>query len=405
MRPSLQGIKVLDMTQYLSGPTVTRLMAELGAEVIKIEQAPYGDPSRTMAIMREGRSGYFVQQNRGKRSVCLDFNHPEGRPVLDALIAQADVFVENYGPGVMERRGLDWASLGPKHPRLVMASISGFGKAPGVDPAYAKKTAFDLIAQSMSGFLHLTGPADGPPMPVGTSFADVSAGVHALAGIGIALFDRERTGKGQHIDISMVDALFHAHELAVQGPFLTGGRWSPTRSGEKSGLNAPMGVFRGPTGWITLHVMQGQWPGMCRAMGRPDLQKDERFKGLRERHKNRHELNAIVEDWMGTLPTDEAVLAALDAERVPCAPVFEPKNAVGHPYFESRRAVRVVPDPILGEIAIPGNPLRFSGQPEDLDLTAPLLGQHNAEVLAEIGYDAAAVAALVTAGVLRSGAA
>ena len=402
MRPSLQGIKVLDMTQYLSGPTVTRLMAELGADVVKIEQPPHGDPSRTLAVMRNGRSGYFVQQNRGKRSVCLDFNHPEGRKILDALIAECDVFVENYGPGVMERRGLDWATLGAKHPRLVMASISGFGKAPGVDPAYAKKTAFDLIAQSMSGFLHLTGPADGPPMPVGTSFADVSAGVHAFGGIAVALFDRERSGVGQHVDISMVDALFHAHELAVQGPFLTGGKWAPQRAGEKSALTAPAGVYRGPAGWVTLHVMQGQWPGFCRAMGQPDLATDKRFAGLREHQKNRHELNHIIEGWMATMPSDEAVLAALDGERVPCAPVFEPKDALGHPYFESRRAVRVVPDPVLGEIAIPGNPIRLSAQPDDLDLTAPLLGEHNAAVLRELGYSDAVIAELTSAGVLRS---
>lgn len=399
MQPVLAGVRVVDMTQYLAGPTVTRLMAELGADIVKIEQAPYGDPTRTLAVVKDGRSGYFVQQNRGKKSVCIDFDAPEGRAVLDELIARADVLVENYGPGVLEKRGLDYDSLQAKHPRLVMASISGFGrKGP-----YSHKTAFDLIAQAQSGLMHLTGPADGPPMFVGTSIADVSAGVHALTGIGLALFQRERTGRGQHVDIAMIDALFHAHEIAVQGPVLTGMKFRPKRNGSRSRLSSPMGVYPGPQGHIVLQVMQGQWPGFCRAMGRPDLVDDERFKDVGARQKNRDALNAIIDEWTVTFATDAELLAALEAERVPCAPVIEPVDAIGHEYFEARRMVRTVPDPVLGTVTIPGNPLRFSEQPGDLDLVAPLLGEHNAEVLAELGYDAERIAALHDAGVLRRG--
>lgn len=398
-RPLLEGVKVVDMTQYLSGPTVTRLMAELGADIVKIEQAPYGDPSRTYAIMNDGRSGYFVQQNRGKKSVCIDFDDPAGREVLDRLIADADVLVENYGPGVLERRGLDWRTLTSKHPRLIMASISGFGR----ESALSHKTAFDLIAQAYSGILFLTGPTDGAPTPVGTSVADVTAGVHAATGIGFALYNRERTGLGTHIDISMVDALFHAHEVAVQGPSLTKGRWRPKRAGSKSLLNAPMGVYKGPEGWIVLHVMASQWPGFCRAMGRPDLEHDPRFADLNVRQKNRDELNALIEEWMATVESDQVLLDLLDAERIPCAPVFEPANAVGHPYFESRQAVRAVHDPFLGELHIPGNPLRFSIQPGHLELTAPTLGQHNDDVLRSLGYSEEAIQELSARGVLRKG--
>lgn len=387
------------MTHYLAGPTVTRLLAELGADVVKIEQAPYGDPTRTLAIQKDGRSGYFVQQNRGKRSLCVDFDHPDGRAALDRLIARADVLVENYGPGVLERRGLDFASLHERHPRLVVASISGFGR----QGPFSHKTSFDSIAQAYSGLMFMTGDADGPPQPVGTSIGDVSAGVHAVAGIGIALFHRERTGRGQHVDIAMVDALFHAMEIAVQGPYLTGMRWKPTRAGHQSRLNAPQGVYKGPQGWIVLHVMAAQWPAFCRAMGRPDLATDERFADIAVRQRNRHELNALVEAWMAGFATDAEVLEVLDAERVPCAPVLAPYEAIGHPYFEHRRMVRVVHDPVLGEVAIPGNPLRLSEQPHDLDLVAPLLGQHNADVLAEVGYTAAEVAGLEEAGVLRRG--
>ncbi len=385
------------MTQYLAGPTVTRLLAELGADVVKVEQAPHGDPSRTYAIVKDGRSGYFVQQNRGKRSLCVDFDHPDGRAVLDALLDRADVFVENYGPGVLERRGLDWASVSARRPRLVMASISGYGR----DSAWADKPAFDLIAQAMGGIMHMTGAPDGPPTPVGTSIGDVGAGVHAAAAIGFALFHRERTGEGQHCDISMVDSLFHQHEVTVQGPALTGMRWRPTRSGHQARINAPMGAFKAPEGWIVIQVMQAQWGRFCAAIGRPDLEHDERFADLNERQRNRHELNDLVEEWMATFATDEEVLAALDAHRIPSAPVLEPIAAVGHPYFESRNMIRTVPDPVLGEVTVPGNPLRLSSRPEPLELVAPLLGEHNAEILAELGYDDVAAAELETAGVVR----
>lgn len=397
--PILQGIRVVDMTHYLAGPTVTRMMAELGADIVKIEQPPYGDASRTLAVIRQGRSGYFVSQNRGKRSLCLDITDPRGRQVLDELIARADVVVENYGPGVLEKRGLGWADLHARHPGLIMASISGFGR----HGAYSHKAAFDSIAQAYSGIMALTGPADGPPMPVGASIGDVSAGVHAVAGIGMALFHRERTGRGQHIDIAMVDALVHSHDVAIQGPPLTGGRWTPNRSGQRSALNAPMGVYRGVTGWIVLHIMQGQWGAFCRAVGHPEWEHDERFCGLRERNRHRDELNALVEEWMAAQPDDAGLIAQLEAHRVPCALVLEPHNIPDHPYFVDRGAVRRVPDPILGEVVVPGNPLRFSEQPDHLELVAPLLGEHNAEVLTELGYDQATIDNLMTDGVIQRG--
>lgn len=397
--PVLAGIRVVDMTQYVAGPTVTRLMAEAGAEVVKIEQPPFGDPTRGMGIIRDGRSGYFVQQNKGKRSLCLDIDDPRARAVLDELIARADVFVENYGPGVMARRGLDFADLHPKHPRLVVATISGFGR----DSAFADKVAFDLIAQAYSGMMAMTGERDGPPMPVGPPIADVVSGVHTVAGIALALFHRERTGRGQHVDISMVDSLFHAHDIHVQGPPLTGMKWRPRRSGTNSSMNAPMGVYPGPQGWVVMHVMAAQWPRLCQAMGRPDLEHDPRFDDLFTRQRNRDELNAIVREWTSSYSSDAELLAHLEAHRVPCAPVLEPIDAIGHPYFESRRTIRRISDPILGEVMVPGNPLRFSEQPGDLDLVAPLLGEHNHEVLAELGYDAAWIEALTTDGVLVTG--
>lgn len=393
----LAGIRVVDMTQYLAGPTVTRLMAELGADIVKIEQPPYGDPIRSTAVVTDGRSGYFVQQNRGKKSLCVDFDKPEGREVLDKLIAEADVLVENYGPNVLERRGLDYDSLKAKHPRLIYASISGFGRK----GSYSHKTAFDLIAQSFSGMVNTTGDLDGAPMPVGSSYADVISGVHAFAGIGMALFHRERSGRGGHIDIAMVDTLFHCHELAVQGASITKGKWRPKRGGRFSNLNSPQGIYKGPQGWIALQTMAAQWPGFCRAIERPDLEHDERFATLAVRYKNGDALNPIIEEWMASFATDAEVIERLEAQRIPCAPVLDAADAINHPYFRERGMVRTVTDPFIGEFVIPGNPFQFSEQHEELDLHTPCLGEHNEEVLRGLGYTADQIEALAASGATR----
>lgn len=379
----LHGIRVIDMTQYLAGPTVTRMLAEMGAEIIKIERVPNGDPTRNYAIVHEsGRSGYFVQQNRGKKSLCIDFDHPKGRSILIDLIKDADVFVENYGPGVLERRGFDWETVKEFNPRLVMASISGFGKS----SSHSDRPAFDMIAQAFSGMMHMTGDPDGPPMPAGQSIGDVMSGVHAVAGIGYGLFHRERTGKGQFIDISMVDSLFHSQELAVQGPSLTGMRWKPNRSGHRSGINSPLGAFKGPEGWIVVQCMEAQWPRFAEAIGQLELLTDERFADLMGRMKNRDALNEIIEKWMQGFEHDEEILTILEEARVPSAPVLAPYDAIGHPYFESRGAVKKINDPFLGEFHVPGDPLHFSDFPDSPDLVAPILGQHNESVLQELGF-------------------
>ncbi len=396
----LEGVKVLDFTQYLAGPTVTRLMAELGADIVKVEQSPGGDPTRGLPYLRDGRSVYFVQQNRGKRSVCLDFSRPESLDVIRDLAREADVVVENYGPGVLEKRGLDYASLRELNPGLIMASISAFGRK---ESAYSHKVGFDTIAQAFSGLMHMTGEKDGPPQMTGASIGDVGAGVHALTGLGLALYHRERTGRGQWIDISMVDCLFHSHEISVQLAAMTDGRIDPWRSGHHSRIGFPMGAFRGPQGWIVILALDRQWAAFCRAMGREDLLTDPRSATMRERVRNREELIAETEAWMATFATDAEVLEVLEANRVPCAPVLKPSDALTHPYFLEREMVRTVPDPVLGEVTIPGFPFKFSDWDDLPDLLAPGLGQHNGDALGSwAGYDAERVDELVRSGILFS---
>ncbi|MGH7843051.1 MAG: CaiB/BaiF CoA transferase family protein [Candidatus Binataceae bacterium] len=395
----LADVKVLDFTQYLAGPTITRLMAEMGAQIIKVEQAPMGDPSRLLPAIKDGRSGYFVQQNRGKQSLCLDFAKPEAIELLRALAAKADIVTENYGPGVMEKRGLDYASLKKINPRIIMASISAFGKTGPLK----HRVGYDFIAQAFSGLMHMTGAPDGPPMFVGMGIADQGSGVHAFAALGYALYYREKTGVGQHIDISMVDALFHMHEVNVQVHELTGGAFVPSRMGSHHALVCPCGAFKGPEGYIVVLVLDRQWPAMARAIARPDLIADPRFATAPDRAKNQKELIAIIENWMQAQSSDAAVLKILEEHRVPSSPVMSVVGALEHPYFKAREMVRKVSDPILGELTIPGFPLKFSEFPELPTIEAPLLGQHGAAVLQQhLGLSDAKVEQLRSSGVLHS---
>ena len=397
----LEGIRVLDFTQYLAGPTVTRLMAEMGADIIKIERGPAGDPSRSLPAVKDGRSGYFVQQNLGKRSVCLDMDHAETDAIVRDLVRHVDVVVENFGPGVMDKRGWDFESLRALNPRLVMASISAFGR----DSALSHKTGFDWIAQAFAGVMAVTGPRGGAPHPVGMGMADVNAGVHAFSAIGYALFNRERTGRGQWMDISMIDCLFHMHEINLQVHQLTDGQFQPGPVGNHHQLLCPCGVYKGPEGFIALLIVQPQWKNMCRAMERPDLETDPRFAESPTRAKNQEILIPMIEQWLASFPSDAAALERLEAHRVPCGPVLNPVDAMTHPYFVERGTVRVADDRILGELLLPGFPLRFSDQSEYPARGAPFLGEHNVAVLGEVaGYGPERVDALMASGVLYSAA-
>lgn len=393
----LSDCRVLDFTQYLAGPTVTRLMAEMGAQIIKVEQAPMGDPARLLPFVKEGRSGYFVQQNRGKQSLCLDFDKPASLELLRSLIPTVDVVVENYGPGVMEKRGFDYESLKKINPRIIMASVSAFGRRGPL----SHKVGYDFIAQAFSGMMHMTGSPDGPPQLVGFGVADVTGGVHTFAALGYALYYREKTGVGQHIDLAMVDAIYHMYDVALQGHMLSGGQFVPMRIGSHHPLICPCGAFKGPQGWIVILVLDRQWANMTRAMGRPELTDEPRFATNIDRGKNQQELIPLIEAWLQSFPSDAAALQVLEEHRVPSAPVMSVIDTLTHPHFKERNMVRTVPDPILGEVMIPGFPLKFSAFPDLPDIQAPLLGEHNATVLSEyLGYTVGQIAELRTQGVL-----
>jgi CoA:oxalate CoA-transferase len=399
-RHVLDGVKALDFTQFVAGPTVTKLMAEMGAEVIKVELAPDGDRSRGIAYLKNDRSGYFVQQNRGKLSLCLDPRTPEGKEILRGLVAKVDVMVENFAPGVIGRMGLGYEEARKLNPKIIMCSVSTFGQTGPLanDPGY------DFIGQAYAGVTSLSGEEDGPPYPPMLAIGDVSTGVHGLAAIACALFYRDRTGEGQFIDVSLLDSYFHYHDWSVQTVSASGGAQRPTRSGRHYPSLAPAGMFKTRDGWIFIMAwLDHHWIKLCEIMGRPELGKDPRFIDNPSRLKNRSEIIKIIEDWLARLPSDDAAVAALREARIPSAPVLTVEQAMAHPHLIERRTVRTIHDRLMGDFQVPGFPLRFSNFPDELELDAPFLGEHNARVLSDyLGYAPGDIERLARNGVLFS---
>ena len=394
----LDGVRIVDFTQYLSGPSATRMLAELGADVIKVEYGPRGDPSRTLPFVAGNSSSYYTQQNRGKRSICINLGTAQGCALARDLAIKSDVVVENFGPGVLERRGLTWESLQKENPGLVMASISAFGKTGPL----SHLQGFYLMGQALSGMMHLTGDSDGPPQFTGSPIADCAAGFVLFGAIGHALFHRERTGSGQYVEVNLVDPLFAMHSIAVQGHSASGGGWRQERSGKQFSIVVPSGTYKGPDGWIVLQVLEPQWSRLCQAMGRSALADDPRFSTGEARVANAKELLQLVEDWMQTFDSDETLLAHLELNRIPAAPVLSPEDAMRHPHFTEQGMTRTVSDPSFGEITVTGLPVRFSSlTPNSHEPSPPNLGEHNAEVLREVlGLSDSEIAGLTEDGAL-----
>jgi crotonobetainyl-CoA:carnitine CoA-transferase CaiB-like acyl-CoA transferase len=397
----LDGYKVLDFTQIVAGPTCTLMLAEMGAEVIKVELAPAGDGARLGPVVVAGRSGYFVQHNRGKKDLCLDAKTPEGLAILKGLVAKVDVLVENYAPGVIGRLGLGYEVVSKINPRLVMCSISAFGqKGP-----LAQEPGFDWVGAAYSGISSMGGEKDGPPIFPMVAMGDVSTGAHAMGAICAALLYRERTGRGQYLDLSLLDTYAHYHEASFQMYSLSKGAINPTRSGAHSWYACPAGVFKGRERYIIIIApLEQHWTKLCEAMGQPELARDPRFTDNASRLNNLEALVAIIEGWIRAQVSDDAAIATLKEYHVPVAPILSVAEASQHPHLRQRGTVRTIRDRILGEFDVPGFALRFSEFPTTLDLQAPTLGEHNREILTQwLGYTTDEVHELERKGILRSG--
>ncbi len=397
------GLRVLDFSQVLAGPTATRLMVELGAEVIKVELAPAGDMGRGLPQVRDGRSGYHVQQNRGKRSVCVDLKDPRGRQLVLDLVPHCDVMIQNFALGVIERLGFGYDVVSEVNPRLIVCNMSAFGRTgplknhPGYDP----------IAQAYGGILHMLGYEDRAPILAGISPGDVLTGVHAFGGVAAALYHRERTGRGQEVSVSLLDAYVTAHEVNWQALSLSDGP-EPIRRGNVHPVVGAVGVFAvGGGGYVVLAAVNDvQWRATCEVMARPELADDSRFTTSAGRCANRDAVNLEISNWLATEPDRDQVIARLEAKRVPTAPVLTLAEAAVHPHLIESGAIRRVPDDVLGEVLVPGMPIKFSDFPGLLPLSAQSLGHDNEYVSREIaGRTADDYQELVRAGVLRHDAA
>src|SRR3984893_10227886 len=276
----LEGYRILDFTQVLAGPTTTRYLAEMGAEVVKVEFAPNGDIARGVPYIRDERSAYYVQQNRGKKSLCLDLKSPEAAAIIRELILKVDVLVENYAPGVIGRLGFGYEAVRALNPRVIMCSISTFGQGGPL----ANRPGYDFIGCAYSGVLSMIGERDGAPSLPQVGVGDISTGVHALSGIMAALLHRERTGEGQFVETSLLDCYFSYNDMTVHTASLSGGDFLPRPNGSHPGEMAPLGVCNGtqePT--FIMAIRDHQFTYLCRAMGRPELASDPRFCNNTER--------------------------------------------------------------------------------------------------------------------------
>ncbi len=386
--PMLKGYRVLDLTQYVAGPTCTRILAELGAEVIKVEIAPYGDRGRLFgdrpldpALKQTSQSTYNVQHNHSKKSFALDFKQQRGRELVKALVPKVDVLVENFAPGVMQRAGLDYESLRAINPQLVMCSISLAGQTGPL----SDKPGYDYMGAAYAGITSAIGEPDRAPAQVPMAVGDNATGVTAAMAIGFALLHRERTGEGQYLECSLVDTYFNMHEINIPKASLRGAKFAPQRAGSLHPDGGPTGLFRYKDDqFISIAAMPHQWPPITKAMGRPELAEDARFSTPRARRDNKDALQDVIEAWLGSFASREEALAALEAERVPCAPVLTLHEAMAHPHLRERGTVRRVRDPEIGEFDIPGLAAKFSRWPAPEEIKADRLGEHNEEVLRDL---------------------
>src|SRR5579872_3030574 len=400
----LEGYRVLDFTQFVAGPTCTRLLAEMGAEVIKLELAPSGDRVRADGLksqapeMKEStHSTYYLQHNHSKLSLAIDLKKPGAREIVMAMLPDIDVVVENFAPHVIDRLGFSYEDIKKVNPKIIMCSISMAGQTGPL----SFKAGYDFIGQSYAGVTDGIGNVDEPPAMTTMAIGDVSTGVAAAMAIGFALLHRERTGEGQYLDASLLDTYFHMHELSVPIVSMRKGQWIPKRTGAMHPTGAPCGVFQATGGFVFIVIQQHEIGRLWRAMNRPELVTDPRFLTNRDRMKNNAALKELIESWLATFPDRDSAVAELDKVRVPCAPVYKLAESMAHPHMRGRKTVRQVKDPRLGDLEIPGMPVKFSGWPDRVDLKASKLGADNDAVLSEmLGLSSEQIAKLYTDGIL-----
>jgi crotonobetainyl-CoA:carnitine CoA-transferase CaiB-like acyl-CoA transferase len=394
-RPPLAGIRVLDLTRVLAGPFCSMSLGDMGAEVIKIEEPGKGDDTRGWPPFAGGEATYFLAVNRNKKSLTLNMKAPEGQDILKKLVARSDVVLENFRPGTMERLGFGYASLRRLNPRLIYCSISGFGES-GPE---ASRPGYDLIVQGESGIMDLTGFPDGPPVKVGNSIADLVAGMAATQGISLAILARQRTGKGQKVEIGMLDVM--ASLLTYQAGLYWNAGGRPTRRGNQHPSIVPYEVFQAKDAYLTLGVANNSlWERCCRAIGRAELAKDPRFDTEANRVAHRDALIPLLNAIFSTAGADDW-LKRLEEAGVPAGRIKSVAEVCESAHLKARGMAVSLRHPKAGAITVMGVPIRLWGTPGAASAPPPLLGQHTEEILTRLlRYPKGTVEKLRAAGVV-----
>jgi crotonobetainyl-CoA:carnitine CoA-transferase CaiB-like acyl-CoA transferase len=356
-----------------------------------------GDLVRGISKFQHERSLYYIQQNLNKKSVCLDLRDPRAIDLIKEMVPHVDVVVQNFKPGVMASMGLDYDSLKALREDIILCSISALGQTGPL----ALKPGYDYIAQAYAGVTAMIGEPDEAPYIPLAALGDVSAGVHGALAVTSALLYHARTGKGQHLDIGLLDVYYHCHEVNVHQFSGSRGAINPTRTGRHMSYIAPAGIFQASGGFVLIMAFMHHWKDLCAAMDRPDLIAHEIYGDEALRVQHRDEVITIIETWLATHPNIDSALARLEAHNVPCAPILSVAETVTHPHLVERGTVRTITDRLAGEFQLPGNPLRFSEFPVPPDYEAATLGQHNRAILSGLlGKSDAAIDALYADGVL-----
>jgi formyl-CoA transferase len=397
MPKALAGIRVLDLTQYEAGPSCTQMLAWLGADVVKIEP-PAGEPGRTALSDQRGEDAwFFLLLNSGKKGVTLNLKSPRGRTMFERLVTTADVLVENMGPGAMDRLGLGWEALRRLNPRLIAASVKGFG---GGGP-YADYKSFEWIAQAMAGAMSMTGAPDGPPTKAIGGLADTGAGLHTAIGILAALVQRQATGVGQQVEVAQQEAVVNLLRIHLRDTYATG---KPVpRQGNRSVNAAPSNIYRcrpfGPNDYVFVHCATVEmWKTLTKIVGRPELGDDPGYADRRDRVKYIDAIDDMIEAWTEKRTKQEA-LEILAGAGVPCGAVLDSTEVLSDPHLRARGMIVELEHPRRGRYPMPANPVRLSDSPTEM-VRAPLLGEHNAEVYGALGYGEAELDALRRDGVI-----
>lgn len=375
MAGALDGIRVLDLTRFFAGPYGTTIFADLGAEVIKIEEPTIGDPQRHIPPLVNSQAYTFCMMNRNKKSLTLNLKSEVGKRLFQELVTRADVVWENFSPGVMERLGLGYEALKAINPALILASVSGFGQT----GPYRQFVAYDIVAQATGGMMALTGMPDDPPLRTGPAIADLVGALYAAIGVLVALEHRRKTGQGQWVDISLQDGMWSFSAFEFAPAYYLTGQVRP-RQGNRHPNVIPYNCYRAQDGYVVLATTTDQqWQALLRVMGREDLRHEARFSTLVERQRHVAEVDALVQAWMETRKSAE-VLAKLRKAHLACAPVLTLDQVCQDPQLMARGMIQEMVQPGIGPIKLPGVVCHLSQTPGEITKAAPLLGQHNAEV-------------------------